>query len=95
VRFCAELLSPLWYWLCFPHSYKLNLADSSVDGSFLKPYKNAWKVVYAFPGKDSFLVGTWTDELAAMDVKWTTLAQTYPDGRLRQVQHRDHLCKCV
>src|SRR5580704_5664937 len=51
-----------------PPPTTIRLGDSIVDGSFLKPYKNAWKVVYAFPGKDSFLVGTWTDELAAMDV---------------------------
>ncbi len=38
-----------------------------VDGSFLKPYKNAWKVVYAFPDKEPFLVGTWTDELSAVE----------------------------
>jgi len=46
----------------------IKLGDSSVDGSFLKPYKNAWKVVYAFPGKEPFLVGTWTDELAAVEI---------------------------
>jgi hypothetical protein len=46
----------------------VKVADPVVDGSFLKPYKNAWKVVYAFPGKEPFLVGTWTDELAAVDV---------------------------
>jgi hypothetical protein len=51
-----------------PPPTTIRIGDSIVDGSFLKPYKNAWKVVYAFPGKDSFLVGTWTDELAAMDV---------------------------
>ena len=39
-----------------------------MDGSFLKPYKNAWKVVYAFPGKEPFMVGTWTDELAAVEI---------------------------
>ena len=32
--------------------------DSAADGSILKPYKNAWKVMYAFPGKEPFLVGT-------------------------------------
>jgi len=42
--------------------------DSSVDGSFLAPYKNAWKVVYAFPGKEPFLVGTWSDELARVEI---------------------------
>jgi len=46
----------------------LKVGDPSVDGSFLKPYKNAWKVVYEFPGKEPFLVGTWTDELATVDV---------------------------
>ena len=46
----------------------IKLGDSSVNGSFLKPYKNAWKVVYAFPGKEPFLVGTWTDELAVVEI---------------------------
>src|ERR1700758_4352278 len=47
----------------------LRVGDPTVDGPFLKPYKNAWQVVYALPGKEPFLVGTWTDELAAVDVK--------------------------
>lgn len=42
--------------------------DRAIDGSSLKPYKNAWKVVYAFPGKEPFLVGTWTDELVETEV---------------------------
>jgi hypothetical protein len=50
-----------------PDSTKLKVGDASFDGSLLKPYKNAWKVVYAFPGKPPFLVGTWTDELAEVE----------------------------
>jgi hypothetical protein len=46
----------------------IRVGDAAVDGSLLKPYKNAWKVVYAFPGKEPFLVGTWTDELAAVEM---------------------------
>ena len=46
----------------------IKVGDPSVDGAFLKPYKNAWKVVYQFPGKEPFLVGTWTDELATVEV---------------------------
>lgn len=46
----------------------IRVGDPAVDGVNLKPYKNAWKVVYAFPGKEPFLVGTWTDELKAVDV---------------------------
>jgi hypothetical protein len=46
----------------------IKVGDATVDGSLLKPYKNAWKVVYAFPGKEPFLAGTWTDELAGVDV---------------------------
>jgi hypothetical protein len=46
----------------------LRLGDPSIDGSFLKPYKNAWKIVYAFPGKEPFLVGSWTDELSAVEI---------------------------
>ncbi len=51
-----------------PPPVAMKVGDPSVDGSFLKPYKNAWKVVYAFPGKDPFLVGTWTDELSAVEI---------------------------
>jgi hypothetical protein len=47
----------------------IGVGDARVDGSFLKPYKNAWKVVYTFPGKEPFLVGTWTDELSPVEVK--------------------------
>jgi hypothetical protein len=42
--------------------------DARLSGATLKPYKNAWKVVYAFPGKEPFLVGTWTDELEPVEV---------------------------
>jgi hypothetical protein len=51
-----------------PVPVKLSLGDPQVDGSFLKPYKNVWKVTYAFPGKEAFLVGTWTDELSAIEL---------------------------
>lgn len=47
---------------------KILIGDPSVDGSFLKPYKNAWKVVYAFPGKEPFVVGTWSDELTTVEI---------------------------
>jgi len=47
---------------------KVRPGDPSADGSFLKPYKNAWKVVYAFPGKEPFLVGVWTDELVEVEI---------------------------
>jgi hypothetical protein len=46
----------------------VRVGDPSVEGAFLKPYKNAWKVVYEFPGKEPFLVGTWSDELAPVEV---------------------------
>ena len=51
-----------------PDAAKLEVGGTGVDGSQLKPYKNAWKVMYAFPGKPSFLVGVWTDELAEVEV---------------------------
>src|SRR5438067_13562515 len=47
---------------------KVKLGDATVDGTFLKPYKNVWKVVYAFPGKEPFLMGTWSDELSPIEV---------------------------
>ena len=46
----------------------IKVGDARITGSFLQPYKNAWKVVYEFPGKEPFLVGTWTDELSTVDV---------------------------
>lgn len=51
----------------------IKVGDAVIDGSFLKPYKNAWKIIYTFPGKDPMLVGTWTDELAAIDVHGRSL----------------------
>lgn len=51
----------------------IKVGDPRLDGSFLKPYKNAWKIVYAFPGKEPFLVGTWTDELSQVQVNGRTL----------------------
>ncbi len=49
-------------------SLKYTPGDPAIDGSSLKPYKNAWKVVYAFAGKEPFLVGTWTDELVETEI---------------------------
>jgi len=46
----------------------IKVGDPSVDGSFLKPYKNAWKIVYEFPGKEPVLIGMWTDELVAVEI---------------------------
>ena len=51
-----------------PAAAKVDVGDAAVDGALLKPYKNAWKVVYAFPGKEPFLVGVWTDELAEVEI---------------------------
>jgi hypothetical protein len=51
-----------------PAVESLGVSDARVDGSFLKPYKNAWKIVYTFPGKEPFLVGTWTDELSSVEI---------------------------
>jgi hypothetical protein len=41
----------------------LRVGDPRVDGSFLKPYHNAWKYVYRKPGADPVEAGIWTDEL--------------------------------
>ena len=51
-----------------PSIQNIKVGDPSVDGSFLKPYKNAWKIVYEFPGKEPVLVGMWTDELVAIEL---------------------------
>lgn len=51
-----------------PSPVTIKPADSVSDGSILKPYKNAWKVMYAFPGKEPFLVGTWSDELSEIEI---------------------------
>jgi len=51
-----------------PAASRLEVGDAAVDGSQLKPYKNAWKMVYTFPGKQPFLVGVWTDELEEVEI---------------------------
>ncbi len=60
----------------------VRVGDPSIDGSFLKPFKNAWKVVYEVPGKEPFLVGTWTDELTAVEINGRHL--------LKRVQMADY-----
>ena len=52
-----------------PADKTVKVGDAVVDGSFLKPYKNAWQVFYAFPGKEPFLVGTWSDEVSEIEVR--------------------------
>jgi hypothetical protein len=39
------------------------VGDPRIDGSFLKPYRNAWKFSYRKPGAEEVLAGIWTDEL--------------------------------
>ena len=51
-----------------PPPVRVKLGDSIADGSILKPYKNAWKIVYAFPGKEPFLMGTWSDEVSKVEI---------------------------
>lgn len=61
---------------------RINLGDSRLDGSFLKPYKNAWKIVYEFPGREPMIVGVWSDELSEIET----------DGRhlLKRTQMADY-----
>ncbi|HEY6371038.1 MAG TPA: hypothetical protein VIX37_10690 [Candidatus Sulfotelmatobacter sp.] len=54
-----------------PSVPKVAVGDAAVDGSFLKPYQNVWKIVYAFQGQQPLLVGTWSDQLT----------ETKQDGR--------------
>ena len=41
----------------------LRVGDGRVDGSFLKPYRNAWRFTYRKPGAPPVDMGLWTDEL--------------------------------
>lgn len=41
----------------------LAVGDPRVDGSFLRPYRNAWRYVYRKPGAAPVDAGIWTDEL--------------------------------
>ncbi|HUJ39590.1 MAG TPA: hypothetical protein VLW54_03510 [Candidatus Acidoferrales bacterium] len=51
-----------------PAATKVAVGDPKLEGAQLKPYKNAWKVVYAVADKPPFLVGVWTDELAEVEI---------------------------
>jgi hypothetical protein len=65
-----------------PAPIRVDPGDATLEGSLLKPYKNAWKVMYAFPGREPFLVGIWSDELSEVEV----------DGRhlLKRAQMADY-----
>src|SRR5439155_27125088 len=54
------------------------VGDPRVDGSFLKPYKNAWKVASPFSAKHLFLAATSTDELAAVEINGRELLKRSP-----------------
>jgi hypothetical protein len=41
----------------------LHVGDPRVDGSVLKPYRNAWKFTYRKPGGSPVEMGIWRDEL--------------------------------
>lgn len=41
----------------------LRLGDPRVDGSFLQPYRNAWRFTYRKPGAKAIDMGLWTDDL--------------------------------
>src|SRR5690242_9920808 len=47
---------------------KIKPGDLNANGLFLKPYKNVWKIVYTFPGKEPLLIGTWSDELSEVEL---------------------------
>jgi hypothetical protein len=45
----------------------VKVGDPAVDGSFIKPYKNAWKITRLMPDGKSLDGGTWTDEMTVVE----------------------------
>jgi len=57
----------------------VKVGDPAVDGSFIKPFKNAWNVVRFKPDGTPVVVGTWTDDVEVAQEKGRTV--------LKRVQH--------
>ncbi len=50
-----------------PAPVAVKVGDPAVDASFIKPYKNAWKITQFTPAGQSVDGGTWTDEVQIVD----------------------------
>jgi hypothetical protein len=46
---------------------EIKVGDPAVDGSFIKAYKNGWKITQYTPTGQSVEGGTWTDEVQIVD----------------------------
>lgn len=57
----------------------VKVGDPAVDGSFIKPFKNAWNVIRFKPDGTPVVVGTWTDDVEIAQEKGRTV--------LKRVQH--------
>ena len=45
---------------------KVRVGDPSVDGSFIRPYKNLWRLTYTKPSGESIDAATWSDEVVRL-----------------------------
>lgn len=52
---------------------KLQVGDPILNGSFIRPYKNAWRLTYSKPGGESIDAAVWNDEVETIKVGDRTL----------------------
>lgn len=62
-----------------PEPSTVKVGDPAVDGSFIKPFKNAWNVVRFKPDGTPVVVGSWTDDVQVGEEKGRPV--------LKRVQH--------
>ncbi|MBV8857535.1 MAG: hypothetical protein JOZ02_11440 [Acidobacteria bacterium] len=52
---------------------KVRVGDPVVNGSFIKPYKNLWRLTYTRPSGESIDAATWSDEVERLRLNGRTL----------------------
>jgi hypothetical protein len=52
---------------------KVRVGDPLIDGSFIKPYKNLWRLTYTKPSGESIDAATWSDEVERLRLNGRTL----------------------
>ncbi len=52
---------------------KIKVGDAIVAGSFIKPYKNLWRMTFSRPGQEPIVAGTWSDEVEVVQVSGRSL----------------------
>src|SRR4030095_6235059 len=73
MNFFHKISAAIFPLLCAPTLFAtdpatVSVGDKTVDGSFIQPYKNKWKLVGTAPDGSVKEMGTWSDDVQVVDL---------------------------